>query len=75
MSRDSARAKLREILGPIAAEAEREFDGMPDISDALRLLEVTEGRSFELMSAVVVQAGLELTSDFEEIFLDEEPTE
>ena len=76
MTRASAREKLRELLTPIAPRVESEsgFD-LPDIRDALLLLEVVEGRSFELASALVVAAGLELTSDFEAVWLDEEPTE
>jgi hypothetical protein len=66
--------KLREVLGPIMERAEREFD-VPDVRDGLLLLQAVEGRSFELASALVVEAGLELTSDLEEIWLDEEPTE
>ena len=74
MTRVGARMKLRDLLAPIAPQVEREFD-LPDVRDALLLLQHVEGRSFELASALVVQAGLELTSDFEEIWLDEEPTE
>jgi hypothetical protein len=65
--------KLRELLAPIAPRVEREFD-QPKVRDALLLLQVVEGRSFELASALVVEAGLELNSDFEAMFLDEEPT-
>jgi hypothetical protein len=72
MSRAGARMKLRDLLAPIAERVEREVD-LPDLRDGLLLLQVVEGRSFELASALVVEAGLELTSDFEEIFLDEEP--
>lgn len=74
MTRVGARMKLREVLGPIMEQAQLDFDVL-DNRAGLMLLQRVEGRSFELASALVVEAGLELTSDLEEIYLDEEPTE
>lgn len=32
---------LRELLGPVRAEAEAEFDGIPDLADAANLYAIT----------------------------------
>lgn len=75
MSRGRTRARLVQMLGPIAGEVDAHVVGDPEIVDALRLLEREEGRSFELMARLVVEAGLELTSPIDDVFTEEEPTE
>jgi hypothetical protein len=73
MTGTGARAKLRELLGPIQERAEQEFE-VPDIKDAVRLLAVLEGRSEELVMALVAEAGFDLLTPLEYVFMDEEET-
>jgi hypothetical protein len=75
MTTISARQKLRENLGPIHEDALREFDDVPDVQDAIRLLAATRGASEHLLTALVEAAGLSLFDPLEHVFLDEEPTE
>ena len=69
MTRAGARAKLQELLAPIQGQAEDEFD-VPDIQDAVRLLAVVDGRSEELVMAVVREAGFTPLMPLEYVFLD-----
>jgi hypothetical protein len=71
MTRESARLKLRELLGPIWQMAVDEYD-VPDIQDACRLLELEQGRSIQLLMAVVEEAGLTPLTPLEYVFLDED---
>lgn len=72
MTRLGARLKLRELLGSVEGFANDEFDGAPDIEDAIRLLAVREGGSEELLEALVARAGLSPLMPLEAVFLDEE---
>jgi hypothetical protein len=72
MTRESACLKLRELLGLIWEEAIEEFDGVPDIQDACRLLELEQGRSIELLMVVVEEAGLTPLTPLEYVFMDED---
>jgi hypothetical protein len=71
MTRESARLKLRELLGPIWQTAVDEYD-VPDIQDACRLLELEHGRSIQLLMAVVEEAGLTPLTPLGYVFLDED---
>jgi hypothetical protein len=72
MTQTSARQKLREKLVWIHEDALREFDDVPDIQDAIRLLAATRGASEELLTALVEAAGLSLFDPLEFVFIDDE---
>jgi hypothetical protein len=80
MTRDEARARLRELLEPIRIMAEMEFT-VPDFQDAIRLLlvheenfDVSEARR-KVLEAVVSQAGYDLLTPLGYLFSEDTETD
>jgi len=77
MSRDEARATLRELLGPLRERAVREFE-VPDIQDAFRLLSIDHDpdlfgdEAMQDLERLVTEAGFDIMTPLGDLFEKED---